>query len=237
MGVLGDAARALQALRDPAFWAVAAKSVGLTLALLIGAFWGLGALFGVNDDFSFTLPLIGRIGVDGGVGTVLWGVFAIALSAFLMAPVAGAFAGIFADEVAAAVERRAYPALPPPRPAPFLSQLAASAGLFLAMAALNILALFIYLLAPPLAPAAFVAINGWLLGREYLETMAMRRMDRARARALRRTHALEAWALGALMAASFALPFASLLTPLLGAAAATHLLHRIEGRRPIGAAA
>jgi hypothetical protein len=34
------------------------------------------------------------------------------------------------------------------------------------------------------------------------------------------------------MAALLAVPVANLLAPLLGAAAATHLVHRAEGRRP-----
>jgi uncharacterized protein involved in cysteine biosynthesis len=38
----------------------------------------------------------------------------------------------------------------------------------------------------------------------------------------------ERWALGAVIAALLAVPFVNLLAPLLGAAAATHLIHRKE---------
>lgn len=230
MSVLGDILRALAALGDPGFWRVAIKSVGFTALMLLGALWGAGALLGVGADLSFSLPWIGPVSLDGGYGTALWVLFGVVISGLLMAPVTAVFANLFADEVADAVERRDYPLLPPANPAPMLQQLGASAWLLLAVIGWNLLALLIYLFLPPFAPFVFVAVNGWLLGREYVETIAMRRLPAREAVAFRKRHALQAWVLGGVMAASLALPLASLMTPLLGAAAATHLYHRLARR-------
>jgi uncharacterized protein involved in cysteine biosynthesis len=224
--VLRDVARALDELRDPAFWGVAAKSVGLTAGLLVASFWGFGWLLGVGEDWSFTLPWIGAVAVGGGVGTVLWVVLASVASAVLMLPVAAVFIGVFLDAIVDAVERRNYPLLPPATPVPVAAQLRAAASLFAMMLALNVLGLAIWALLPPLAPAAFVALNGWLIGREYFETVALRRMDANAARTLRRRWRWSALGVGALVAAALALPLANLFAPLLGVAAMTHLVHR-----------
>jgi uncharacterized protein involved in cysteine biosynthesis len=224
--MLRDAARALDELRDPAFWGVAAKSVALTTALLAASFWGFGWLLGVGEDWSFSLPWIGQVSVGGGVGTALWVLLALVGSAVLMLPVAAAFIGVFLDAIVEAVERRNYPLLPPATPVPLATQLRAAAALFAAMVALNLLGLLVWVALPPLAPFVFVALNGWLIGREYFETVALRRMDAADARALRRRWRWSALGLGALVAAALALPLANLFAPLLGVAAMTHLVHR-----------
>ena len=88
---------------------------------------------------------------------------------------------------------------------------------------------------PPLAPFLLIAVNGWLLGREYVEMVALRRMDRTAARAFRKAHRLRVFGVGAAMAALMAVPLANLFAPLLGAAAATHLFHRVrDDVAPVG---
>jgi uncharacterized protein involved in cysteine biosynthesis len=223
----GALVAALGELRDPRFWGVAAKAVGLTALLLGGSFAGFGWLLGVGEDWSFTLPWIGAVNVGGGVGLTLYALAAMAASAVLMLPVAAAFIGVFLDEIVEAVERRAYPALPPAAPVPFGVQARAAAGLFGAMAAANLLGLVVYVVAAPLAPVVFVALNGWLIGREYFETVALRRLSPAAAKALRRRHALSVFGVGAVTAAALALPLANLFAPLLGVAAVAHLFHKV----------
>jgi uncharacterized protein involved in cysteine biosynthesis len=96
----------------------------------------------------------------------------------------------------------------------------------------NLLALAVYLFAGPLAPVVFWVVNGYLLGREYFTMVAMRRVGRAGARALRRRHAGEIWLAGTLMAAPLSVPLVNLLIPVLGAATFTHLFHRLQARVP-----
>jgi len=225
--MLRDILRALGDLRSPAMWGVALKAVALTLALLAGAFALAGWALGIGGDLSLTLPWIGQVGVGGGVTGVLWALAALALSAFLMAPVAALFIGFLLDDVVDAVEARDYPALAPAPGVPMLRQMAASLNLLGLMLAANAFGLIVWLLAPPVAPLLFIALNGWLIGREYFETVALRRMDAASARRLRRAHRLAAFGLGVGVALVMSVPLLGLLAPLLGVAAATHLYHRV----------
>jgi uncharacterized protein involved in cysteine biosynthesis len=228
--VLGDIAWAVDALRDPRFWRVALKAVGFTLALLVALFWLVGWLVGVGGDWSLALPWVGTVAVDGGWGLGLWILAAVVLSGFLMLPVSAVFVGFMLDEVVEAVERRRYPHLPPARGAPLSQQAKAALSLFLALVVANALALIVYIVAAPLAPLVFALVNGWLIGREYLETVAMRRMPLAEATAFRKRNATPATLLGAAVAIVLPIPLLNLFAPLLGAAAATHMFHRLRAR-------
>lgn len=91
----------------------------------------------------------------------------------------------------------------------------------------NLGALVIYLLVPPLAPVIFWMVNGYLLGREYFTLVALRRLGRERAEALRRRHALRIWLLGTAMTVPLSLPLLNLIVPLIGVAVFTHQFHRL----------
>lgn len=224
--MLGDLWLALGELRHRAFWGVAAASAALTLGLLGGLVVLVGWLLGVGEGFAVTLPWWGPVEAPGILGAVLYALAALGVSALLGGPVAALFVGLFLETVVAAVEQRAYPAAGPGQPAPWPQQVRAALSLMLAVLAGNLLVLLIALAVPPAAPLLLVAVNGWLLGREYVETVALRRMPLDAARAFRRTHRLRAFGVGAAMAAAMAVPVANLLAPLIGAAAATHLFHR-----------
>jgi uncharacterized protein involved in cysteine biosynthesis len=155
----------------------------------------------------------------------------LVLSVFLMVPVASAFTGIFLDDVTDAVEARHYAELGPAPKVPFAAALRDSAGFLGVVVAANLAALVPYLLLAPLAPLIFVALNGNLLGREYFQLIAMRRLGRDGARAARKRNAGTIWLAGAVMALPLAVPVVNLLVPVIGAAAFTHLFHRLEARR------
>jgi uncharacterized protein involved in cysteine biosynthesis len=229
--MLGDLALALDELRHRAFWGVAAISVALTIALFALVFWLAGWALGVGGDLTANLPLIGEATAPGAVGVVLYTLAALAASVLLMGPVAALFVGLFLESVVSAVEKRRYANAPAGKPAPLLDQIRAALGLFGAVLLGNLLVLALSLLFPPLAPFLLIAVNGWLLGREYVETVALRRMDEKAAKAFRRAHRLRVFGVGAAMAALMAVPVANLFAPLLGAAAATHLYHRAGGGR------
>lgn len=229
--MLGDLALALDELRHRPFWGVAALSVTVTLVLLGGMFWFVGWLLGVGGDISATLPWLGETTAPGVIGLVLYALAALALSLFLAGPVAALFVGGLLEVVIAAVERRRYPAAGQGTAAPFVEQVAAGVKLLLAVIAGNLLVLGLSLLMPPAAPFLLVAVNGWLLGREYVEAVALRRMPSAQAKAFRRAHRWRVFGVGAAMALLLAVPVANLFAPLLGAAAATHLFHRARAGR------
>lgn len=232
MGVVGDFLRALGQLGDRRFRAVVLRGLGLTLGLLAG----LGALLvavlrWLIPDVA-TLPLIGDLsGLDA--AAALAGILAmLGLSVVLMVPVAAAFTGLFLDEVSDAVEARHYPHLPPAPGTPILVGLAEAARLMTLTLVLNLVGLGLFAVIGPLAPVLFWAINGWLLGREFFMQVALRRLPRAQAAALRRRHGGQVWLAGTLMAVALSLPLFNLLVPVLAAASFTHSFARLAGRAP-----
>lgn len=232
--ILGDFLKALGQLHDRRFLRVVALGVLLSLALLAGVYGVVAGLIGWFVPATFTLPWLGEI---TWVGELLsWGslLLMLGLSVFLMVPVASAFTGIFLDDVAGAVEARHYPGLPPARPQPWGEAMTDSLRFLGVILAANLLALVLYLLSGPFAPLVFWTVNGYLLGREYFQMAAMRRIGREGAAALRRRHRGQIFAAGLLMAAPLSLPLVNLVVPVLGAATFTHLFHRLNGDRTAG---
>jgi CysZ protein len=208
-------------LRLPAMRGAALKSLALSLLLFV-------ALLAAMAWLLSGLSLVG-IGWLDTVIDVLGGAALLVISVLLFPSVTAAILPLFLDRVAAAVEARHYPDLPPPRPASAAAQ--AWAGLRLAAIGitLNLLALPVVLLVPVVGIVVFVLLNGWLMGREYFELVALRRMGPAEARAARAPVRWKARAGGAVLAALGLVPFGNLLVPLLGAAAFVHVFHRSGG--------
>ena len=210
-------AKTLGQLNDPAIRRVIGKTLGLAILgyilfvvlvyLLIG--W-LSGLAGWLEDLAQFGGVIGAI-------VVAW---------FLFPSVAAAIAGIFADDVIDAVEAKHYPFLPPGRPVPVLA--AVLDGLKLALIALiaNLLALP-FLLVFPIYVLITWGVNGWLLGREYFEMVAFRRMDRASAHELHRRHNRIFTMAGVMIAVCLTIPFVNLLAPVLGAAFMVHIAQNV----------
>jgi CysZ protein len=226
--MFGDFSRALAQIGDRRFRRVLLLGIGLTLGLLIVVTalfsWAVGWLL----PDTMTLPLVGEI---TWVGDFLsWAALGLmlVLSVFLMVPVASAFTGIFLEDVADAVEDRYYPQLPDV-PRPGLGETLRDSVNFLGViVVVNLVALVLYFFVGPLAPALFWAVNGYLLGREYFQMAAMRRIGRDGANRLRRRHAGQIWAAGTLMAVPLSVPILNLVMPILGAATFTHMFHRLN---------
>ncbi len=227
--MLQDLSLALSQIGDRRFRRVLFIGIGLTLALLaVATLLFLGVLNWFIPD-TVSLPFIGEVTwIDNAVS---WGLVAamLILSPFLMIPVASAFTSLFLDEVADAVEEVHYPHLSQAPRATFMEGLNDSLRFLGLMLVANIAAFVAYLLMPPAAPIIFIALNGFLLGREYFQLVAMRRLGRKGAQAARRRHAGAIWAAGAMMALPLTIPLLNLAVPIVGAAVFTHLFHRLEG--------
>jgi len=228
--ILNAVSRALAQIGDPRFRSVLLRGLGLTVALLIALAWGAGWLAGWLIPETLVLPWIGEIGFVDNIASV-GGVFAVlGLSVFLMVPVASAFTGIFLDEVADAVEGVHYPHLPQAPRSDFMSTVADTLSFLGVLVLANLLALLLYLVFMPFAPVIFLALNGFLLSREYFQLVAMRRIGRAGAKRMRRRHAAMIWGLGLVMALPLTVPVVNLAVPILGVAAFTHLYHMLAER-------
>ena len=232
--IFGAFLKALGQIGDRRFRRVMLMGVGLSFLLLVAVYaLFLGVIQWLVPE-TVEIPFVGPV---GGLDTLLsWGslLLMIGLSIFLMMPVASAFVGLFLEDVADAVEDRHYPKLPPATPVGLFDAAIDALNLFGAIVVANLLALFLYPFAGPFVPVVFWAVNGYLLGREYFTLVAMRRLGRQGAKALRSRHAGTVWLAGTLMAAPLSVPLLNLAVPVLGVATFTHLFHRLEGRAASG---
>ena len=202
------------------------KSIGVTLALFVvvaaGGWFALDALLsrtGLEDD------LFSGAGSLRGVASALLTVLGLWLTWRI---VAMAVIQFYADDIVLAVERRHYPQQASmARELPISEQLASalrSAGR--ALVANVIAAPFaLALLFTGIGTAAlFWLVNALLLGRE-LQDMVWLRHGHTPGTACGVGRG-ERFALGGAIAALLLVPFVHFLAPVLGAASATHLVHR-----------
>lgn len=228
--MIGDVLKALRQMGDRRFRGVLWRGIGLTLALLVAVYLGFFWLVGWLLPDTIALPWVGEIGWVDNLASWASVLLMLALSVFLMVPVASAFTGFFLDDVTDAVEERFYPGLAPAPRLGLGQSLRDAAGFFGVVVVANLVALLLYLGFPPAAPFLFYALNGYLLGREYFGLIATRRLGREGARAMRRRHGAQIWLAGALMAVPLTVPVVNLTVPVLGAATFTHLFHRLSAR-------
>ena len=226
--ILSDFLKSVAQFDDPKFRRVLWRGMGLTIALLIAAC--LLVNFGINQLLSsaWAANMIGDqswLGALINVGGVL---FTIALSIWLMVPVTSAIIALFLDEVAQAVEARHYPHLPKQTATKLQDQILVGIRFLGILLLANIGALILSMIVPPLAPFVFWATNGYLMGREYFQMAAMRRMPRAQAQELFQRHQGSIWTAGILMAIPMSIPLVGLFFPILGAATFTHQFERLR---------
>lgn len=208
---------------DPRIRRVVWLSAGLAILILIALAVGLWLAIGWLAGLTGWLDTLAEWAAGIGVLFLAWLLFPAAI---------GLTVGLFLESVADAVEARHYPRLPPVR-AQSLRE-AISAGIkFAAIAlALNLIALPFYLVllfAPPFNLILFYALNGYLLGREYFETVALRRLDERQARALRRARGGQVFLAGVIIAFLLTVPFVNLVAPVVATAFMLHLFQRMAG--------
>ncbi len=211
-------------LADPRILRVLAKSLLITLVLLaLSGFagyhlitwllsgWAQGSLAELAEILTVLLMLFGS-----------WVLFRLVALAVLQ---------FFADEVVHAVEAKHYPASAArARKLAFREELGVSLRSTGRALLANLLALLVAipLLFTAIGPAiVFWAVNSWLLGRELQDMVWLR--HRPDAKSAHPLPKIQRFLLGGVVAGLLVVPFANLLAPVIGAASATHLVHR---RRP-----
>ena len=221
--MLKDLLKTLHQLRDPRLTRVLVLSLILAVVLYVGLVAAAG--WALTTFSLFDLAWLDSI-------VRFLGGLAVGLIALLLFPsFAMAIQGLLLEDVTQAVESRHYPDLPEPRPQSW-GELAMSTGrIVLVAVAVNAVMLPLYLaltFVPPLNFALFYLVNGWLLGREYFESVALRRMPPPAARAFRLANRGHVWLAGALIAFLFSIPVLNLAAPVIGTG---FMLHRFEALR------
>ena len=159
------------------------------------------------------------------------GVFVFfAVSWLLFAVIVQLVAGFYLEDIITAVEARHYPDLPPA-----VGQTASGAAInalqyFAMLVFLNLLAMPLYLI-PLFGVLVFYLVNGYLIGREYFELVALRRIDGKSAATLRKAQRGQVFGAGLLTTVLFSLPVINLVAPIVAAAAMVHIFEGMAGRR------
>lgn len=220
--------RAAGQLHDPAFLRVVFTAILGSLLLFAGLIAGFGWLLANTALFD-----IGWL--DTGVD-LLGGLSSLFL-AWMMFPAAMvALSSLMLDGIVEAVERRHYPHLPPARAIPFWRSLLESVKFLGLVLLLNLVALPLYFV-PGVNLVVYLLVNGYLIGREYYELVAIRRLNPAGVRYLRQREKLRLFAAGIIIAFISSLPIVNLVVPVLAAAFMVHLFEEIRRDLPREAAA
>jgi len=198
-------------------------SLGLALLLLVGLWLAATALI-------MAIHVSGLPGIDTLVH-VFGSVAALVLAWVLFPAMTMMMLGFFLDQVVAAIERQHYPGLPPARRIGVGEAVASGLRLALFALVLNLVVLPLYLV-PGLNLVLYYALNGYLVGREYFEIVAMRRMERRSIRMLWRWRRGQLTLAGAVVAFLLSLPLVNLAAPLVGAAFMLHLFERLRQTAP-----
>lgn len=198
---------------------------GVLLTILLFFVLQAGVFYAIRifAPETVTLPWIGPIAIGGALS---WGSLALlpVMGFFLMAPVAAAFSGIFADQVAEAVETDHYPQNIG-QPVDMWDGILDGFAIMLAVIAVGLVTLILSPFLGPLAPVLFYGANGWLLGREFFQMAARRHLLPEAATELRKRRAGFATALGVMIALLLTVPVLNIVIPTLAAAGFTHLYH------------
>jgi CysZ protein len=207
--MLTDLLRAIRMLGEPRARGVVWLGVALSLATLVGLVFGVEALVSWASDTGYgwvdrTLEVLSVLGTL----VVAW---------FLFPAVVVAVSSFFLERVVDATEDRYHPGLPPPRPVSIGEAVPAALRLLGLSLLLNVLALPLYFV-PLLNLPVWLALNGYLVGREYAELVGLRRLNPARVGVVRRNYRLMFWTSGILIAFLLAVPLVNLVAPVLGAA-------------------
>lgn len=218
--MISDIVKAVEQLPDPPIRARIGLSVVLALGVMV-SLWVLSwfALSLINFE---AIPWLPAWGADVLAGAGVVGV--VFLTFLFFSAIVAAVAGLFLDGVCAAVEAKHFPELPPARDQP-MGEAVWSALKFAGLAILlNLLALPLYLVFPPV----FLLVNGYLVGREFFEMAALRRIGAEECAAMRRAHRGRLLLMGAVLAFLLTLPLVNLIAPVIAAAAMTHRFHALR---------
>ncbi|MBT5046992.1 MAG: hypothetical protein HOM58_00690 [Rhodospirillaceae bacterium] len=211
--------KALSQLPDPAFRRVVLKTLLWSILLfagLVAAAWWL-----LTSTQLFQWGWLDSI-VDwlGGAAAVI--------AAFVLFPGAALIIISFMLEpVARAVERKHFPDLEPPRNQSVSEAVMIGLRYGAIAIVLNLILLPLYII-PILNIFVFGALNGYLLGREYFELVALRRLDVPSMKAMWRRHRSRWCIAGVLITVMLSIPLVNWFMPVVAVA---FMLHMFEGRR------
>lgn len=236
--MISDFMKALGILTEPESRRVMRNSFGLTLltfiVLWVAATFGLSAFGEYVYDWAnaqgwgdFWLSIIRFLYATAAVSGVL-------IVSFLLFPaVIGLVLSVYLDPICNAVERKHYPELPPARDQPVMEITGDALRMTLVIVLINFAVLPLYLILlffPPFNLLVFYSVNGYLLGREFFEIAAVRRMSSQEANRLRRRQQGRIFLTGVVIAILLTLPVINIVMPIVAIAFMLHVVEKIRRR-------
>lgn len=214
---------AIRQLGDPklrgVIWWSLALSVALQIAIAFLAWWALRSF----ANFEWTWINDAIVWLGGGAVVVL---------ALMLFPASfGIVISIFTERIADIVENEHYPQLGPANGIPVWTGIWTGIVFLLAMIAINLVMLPLYIVAifvAGLGAVLFYGINGWLTGRVYYEQVALRRLKPADVKAWRRANPGVLWLTGIVIVFLGTIPILNLIVPVLGMAAMVHVAQTLR---------
>lgn len=159
---------------------------------------------------------------------VLGGLAAIILLILMLPAFVGLIASLMLESICQAVEGRHYPQLPEARNQSIMEAVLIGLRFAVILILLNILILPLIFFPPVYFVVGWI-MNGYLLGREYFELVACRRLNPTEIRAMRRKHRGSIFSAGLVAALISVIPIVNLILPLFGTAFMLHTFERIRG--------
>ncbi|CAA7614090.1 conserved membrane hypothetical protein [Candidatus Terasakiella magnetica] len=197
---------------------------------------GILAALGCWAALAFTASLVVRHTrffdagwADAGTSAVL-GLVALLLPMLFFSALATFVMSFMLDGVAEVVEAEHYPGLPPARIIAWPEMLVSSLRFLAVMALVTALAAPVYLalLFFGLGILLNYMVNGYLLGREYFELIAARRLDASQVRIMRHAHMGRLWLCGAVINLLFQIPLLNLAAPVLATSFMIHVFQSLQ---------
>ena len=217
--MIGALTRAIAQLDDPQFRKVAWLTLGVSIATSIALFGAVSAVLLAIPKFEMRwLELIANAAIALGAPVLAWVLFPIVVSVV---------ATLWFERAARAVEARHYPGLPPARTLTLAEQVIPPLRLALFGIVLNLIALTIFWVIPVYV-FVFYGLNGYLVGREYFELVALRRMPWREARELHRRHRVSVLIAGVAIAGMLSIPLVNWITPVIAVAFMLHIFERLR---------
>ncbi len=211
--------KTLAQLPTPPFQRVLWLSIAGSLATAIALWFAINTIL-VNTDFFGIAWLERTIDILGGLAAVV--LLVLLLPAFI-----GLIASLMLESICRAVEARHYPRLPDARSQSIMEAIVIGLRFAAFLVLLNIVVLPLIFI-PPVYFVVSWALNGYLLGREYFELVACRRLNPAETRTMRRRYRLSTLAAGLVIAVVAVTPIVNLLLPLFGTAFMLHTFERLR---------
>jgi len=210
--------RSFSELLQPEARSLLMRSLLWSFAVLAALCVGIWVFLGTTRLFDETW-LENVADIAGGLGAVV-------LAYLLFPAVIGLISSLFLDEIADQVEARHYPEAKGTREISVKENLVVAVRFTGLLLLVNLIALPIYLpllFFPPGLVAFSALVNGYLMGREYFELVALRHMDPPAARAVFRRNRTRLSIAGAVIAVMLGIPLVNLLAPIVATAFMVHL--------------